>query len=76
MRGNLILIAATALHKEDQTKLTSVTLLSGAECYVREDILIFDDVLDVKIGETWKIGYKSAQLKYLHIWDYTLHLLI
>ena len=39
-------------------------------------MIISDDVLDVKIGESWKIGYKSATQEYLGIWDYTLHILI
>ena len=39
-------------------------------------MIIDDDVLDVKIGESWKIGYKSATQEYLDIWDYTLHILV
>ena len=40
VRGNLMLIAVTAIRKEDQKKFTSITLLTGAECFVREDIVV------------------------------------
>ena len=40
VRGNLMLIAVTAIRKKDQSKFTSITLLTGAECFVREDIVI------------------------------------
>ena len=70
-------IAVTTRDKESPLIVNSITLLSGAECYARDEIIILHhDVLDIKIGETWKIGYKSAHLEYLHTWDYTLHLLI
>ena len=58
--GNVMVTSVTAIHKTDQSKFTNVSVLSGAECYVRDDIQLEDsEVLDVKIGETWKISYLS-----------------
>ena len=36
--GNVIVTSVTAIHKDDQSKFTNVSVLSGAECYVRDDI--------------------------------------
>ena len=76
-KGNIMLTAVTAWHTSAYYKITNISVLSGAECYVRDDIqIVHDDVLDVKIGETWKVGYKSPIDGFIHTWDYTLHILI
>ena len=75
--GNVMVTSITAIHKTDQSKFTNISVLSGAECFVRDDIQIYSsEVLDVKIGETWKLSYISPMKDQLYTWDYTLHLLI
>ena len=36
--GNVMVTSVTAIHKTDLTKETSVYVLSGAECYSRDDM--------------------------------------
>ena len=71
-------MALTAVPKvvEFIYRLTSIYSYSTVDCYSREDFQIFnDDVLDIKIGETWKIAQKSYTGDQVHTWDYSLHIL-
>ena len=66
-KGNLMMIAVTAIGKMSSPmssqKFTHVLVILGSECYTPDEIqIVQEDVLDVKIGETWKIGYKSPMM--------------
>ena len=76
-KGNLMMIAVTAIDKMMGQKFTHVQVILGSECYSPDEIqIIQEDVLDIKIGETWKIGYKSPMMNQLYTWDYTFHILM
>ena len=36
--GNVMVTSVAAIHNTDQSRVTNVSVLSGAECYVRDDI--------------------------------------
>ena len=60
-KGNVMLTSVTAVHKTYYYRITNILVFIGGECYVRDQIELIanDSVLDVKIGETWKVGYKE-----------------
>ena len=37
-KGNIMLLAVAAWHATDYYKITNISVLSGAECFVRDDI--------------------------------------
>ena len=51
-QGNVIVTSITAVSKSDiNSRISNVIVLMGAECYVRDEIELYqDEILDVKIG--------------------------
>ena len=39
--GNVMVTSVSAVHKNDLSRVTNVSVLSGAECYVRDDIQVY-----------------------------------